>query len=255
MSRAPKPASRTKVLNMFLLMSIHSEGVRCEPAVLAATPIRAPPFPLRTSRHGPNSRCSRRRSASLGAWPPPETRLVLVRHGESVAQEQGFLSGHDTCTGLSDAGRAQVARCGTGCVATGELGTVDAVYTSILPGRSRPPRSSRPRSAGVAPQQECEWCEIHAGEAEGLTWAEFRERYPSSASSTTRSGPGPPAPRPGPSSSSAPARGCGGSRSSTRASEWSWSATAGSSARASSRSATSRCARASPLSTRRRTRR
>ncbi len=29
----------------------------------------------------------------------PTTRLVLIRHGESVAQLEGFVSGHDTCRG------------------------------------------------------------------------------------------------------------------------------------------------------------
>jgi probable phosphoglycerate mutase len=108
----------------------------------------------------------------------PETRLVLVRHGESVAQEQGFLSGHDTCKGLSDAGRAQVASLRDRLVTTGELGTVDAVYTSILPRAIESAEIIAPALGGVAPQQECEWCEIHAGDAEGLTWPEFRERFP-----------------------------------------------------------------------------
>ena len=38
------------------------------------------------------------------------TRIVLVRHGESRAQELGILGGHDGCTGLSDLGREQVGR-------------------------------------------------------------------------------------------------------------------------------------------------
>lgn len=106
------------------------------------------------------------------------TSLILIRHGESVAQEQGFLSGHDTCKGLSDAGRAQVETLRDRLLATGELGTVDAVYTSILPRAIESAEILAPALDGVAAQQECEWCEIHAGDAEGLTWAEFRERFP-----------------------------------------------------------------------------
>ena len=60
------------------------------------------------------------------------TRLVLVRHGESVAQDQGFLSGHDTCVGLSDEGRRQAAALRDRLVASGELGAVDVVFTSVL---------------------------------------------------------------------------------------------------------------------------
>ncbi len=75
-----------------------------------------------------------------------ETRLFLVRHGESVAQEQGFLSGHDTCKGLSATGRAQVESLRDRLVATGELGAVDAVYTSILPRAIESARDHRPRA-------------------------------------------------------------------------------------------------------------
>ena len=37
----------------------------------------------------------------------PDTRLVVIRHGESMAQVNGIISGHNTCVGLSDLGRAQ----------------------------------------------------------------------------------------------------------------------------------------------------
>jgi probable phosphoglycerate mutase len=108
----------------------------------------------------------------------PETRLVLIRHGESVAQVEGFLSGHDACKGLSDDGRAQVHALRERLVATGELGAVDAVYTSILARAVESAEILAPALGGAAAEQECDWCEIHAGEAEGLTWAEFRARYP-----------------------------------------------------------------------------
>jgi probable phosphoglycerate mutase len=106
-----------------------------------------------------------------------ETRLVLVRHGESRAQAEGFLSGHDTCTGLSEHGRAQAAALRDRLVETNELGNVSAVFTSVL---QRAVETAEIIGAGlgeIRPKQDCDWCEIHAGEAEGLTWAEFRERY------------------------------------------------------------------------------
>src|SRR6185312_7034575 len=61
-----------------------------------------------------------------------ETRVVVIRHGESQAQAAHLLSGHDTCTGLTDLGRRQVGALRDRLVATGELGAVDAFYTSIL---------------------------------------------------------------------------------------------------------------------------
>lgn len=108
----------------------------------------------------------------------PETRLVLIRHGESVAQVEGFISGHDTCRGLSDAGRAQAAALRDRLLATRELDGVSAVYTSILGRAVETTEILAPVLGGVAAQQECEWCEIHAGEAEGRTWDDLRARYP-----------------------------------------------------------------------------
>jgi probable phosphoglycerate mutase len=107
----------------------------------------------------------------------PDTRLVLIRHGESLAQEQGFVSGHDTCIGLSDRGRTQAAALRDRLLATDELGTVDTVYTSILPRAIETASILAPALGDVAPRAECDWCEIHAGEAEGLTWDVLRERY------------------------------------------------------------------------------
>jgi probable phosphoglycerate mutase len=106
------------------------------------------------------------------------TNLVIVRHGESAAQVGGILSGHDTCTGLSDLGRRQVGALRDRLVHTGELGDVHAVYTSILPRAIETAEIIRPALGEVVAKADCEWCEIHAGEAEGLTYAEMREKYP-----------------------------------------------------------------------------
>jgi probable phosphoglycerate mutase len=110
-----------------------------------------------------------------------DTRLVLIRHGESVAQVEGFLSGHDTCRGLSEGGRAQATALRDRLLATGELDPVDAVYTSILPRTIETAAIIAPALGEAMPQEECDWCEAHAGEAEGLTWDEFQARYPATA--------------------------------------------------------------------------
>jgi probable phosphoglycerate mutase len=108
----------------------------------------------------------------------PDTRLVLIRHGESVAQVEGFLSGHTACRGLSETGREQVTALRDRLTATGELGRVDVVFTSLLERAIESTAILAPALGEAEPQQECDWCEIHAGEAEGLTWEEFRERWP-----------------------------------------------------------------------------
>jgi 2,3-bisphosphoglycerate-dependent phosphoglycerate mutase len=111
--------------------------------------------------------------------PVAESRLVLVRHGESAAQEGGYVSGHATCTGLSDRGRRQAARLRDRLARTGELDAPDALYTSILPRAIETATIIAP-ALGAAPEPvaECDFCEIHAGEAEGQTWEQLREHYP-----------------------------------------------------------------------------
>jgi probable phosphoglycerate mutase len=109
-----------------------------------------------------------------------DTRLVLIRHGESDAQVNGYLSGHDACRGLSDLGRAQAAALRDRLVTTGELAGTDRVYTSLLRRAVETTEILSPALDGLVPQQECAWCEIHPGAAEGLTWEEYRERYPDS---------------------------------------------------------------------------
>jgi probable phosphoglycerate mutase len=107
-----------------------------------------------------------------------DTRLVLIRHGESDAQDRGYVSGHDVCGGLSDLGREQAGHLRDRLLETHELGTVDVLYTSILARAIETAQIIAPAFGEVAPQRECDWCEIHPGEAEGLTWPEYRERYP-----------------------------------------------------------------------------
>jgi 2,3-bisphosphoglycerate-dependent phosphoglycerate mutase len=112
--------------------------------------------------------------------PSPETRLVLIRHGESRAQAAGIISGHDTCHGLTPRGRGQVEALRDRLATTGELGRVDVIYTSILPRAIETAEIVRPALAGDAEtRRECAFCELHPGEAEGLEWAEFRARFAS----------------------------------------------------------------------------
>ena len=89
----------------------------------------------------------------------------------------GILSGHSTCTGLSDRGREQAEALRERLVDSGELGRVDAVYTSILPRAIETAEIISPAFGGVEPIAECDWCEIHAGEGEGLSYEEFRAKY------------------------------------------------------------------------------
>jgi probable phosphoglycerate mutase len=104
------------------------------------------------------------------------TRLLLIRHGESVAQVEGFVSGHDTCRGLSDLGRRQVVALRDRLARTGEI-AADVLVTSILRRAVETAEIIAPAIGGHVPVQDCDLCEIHPGEGEGLTWAEYQEKY------------------------------------------------------------------------------
>lgn len=103
---------------------------------------------------------------------------MLVRHGESRAQELGILGGHTGCRGLSDTGRQQVERLRERLAATGELADAVALYSSVMPRAVETAQIIAPALGGLEVRQECDFCEGHPGEADGLTWAELAERYP-----------------------------------------------------------------------------
>jgi probable phosphoglycerate mutase len=58
-----------------------------------------------------------------------DTRVVLVRHGESFATVERYIGGVRTCKGLTDLGKSQSRLLGERLARTGEL-TVDAVVSS-----------------------------------------------------------------------------------------------------------------------------
>lgn len=64
--------------------------------------------------------------------PPPPTRIVLVRHGESLATVNRVIGGPRTCQGLSPLGRLQAMRLATRLAESAEL-EVDALYSSAFP--------------------------------------------------------------------------------------------------------------------------
>lgn len=105
------------------------------------------------------------------------TRLVMVRHGEAIAAVEGRVGGHAGCTGLSDLGRQQAELLRDRFASTGFQ--PDVVLTSVL---ARAVETAEILATGVGHDpaevpQRCELCEMHPGEADGLAWEVFRERY------------------------------------------------------------------------------
>lgn len=108
-----------------------------------------------------------------------DTRLVLVRHGESQVTVDQVVGGHQGCTGLSPLGRKQAEALRDRLQRTGELADAAALYASVLPRAVETASIIAPAvgSGSLDVVEDCGLCEIHPGEADGLTWEEFRARY------------------------------------------------------------------------------
>jgi probable phosphoglycerate mutase len=111
------------------------------------------------------------------------TTVVLVRHGESVCGVEGVVGGIIGCTGLTATGVGQVQALADRLGRTGELSGVAALYASVLPraiatAELLAPALDRWRDGPpLEVVTDCTLCELHPGEADGLTWPEFVARY------------------------------------------------------------------------------
>ncbi len=118
---------------------------------------------------------------------PAATTLVLVRHGEAVCNGSGVCGGPIGCRGLTERGRAQVVVLRDRLMETGELAGAGALYASVLPRAIETAELLAPALAGVddggvvgeppSVVEECGFCELHPGEADGLDWAAFSDRF------------------------------------------------------------------------------
>jgi probable phosphoglycerate mutase len=117
---------------------------------------------------------------------PGATRLVLIRHGEAACNVSGVCGGPLGCGGLTGLGRRQVEALRDRLLLTGELAGADALYASVLPRAIETAELLAPALDAVADGHreptlelvtECGLCELHPGEADGLTWSEFTKRF------------------------------------------------------------------------------
>ena len=106
------------------------------------------------------------------------TRIVLIRHGEALAYTEQIVAGHG-CKGLSDLGRSQAVLLRERLLRTGELGAATAFYASLM-------RRAHETAEIIAPgigngsldiRQDCGLCEQHPGDADGILWSEYDERF------------------------------------------------------------------------------
>jgi 2,3-bisphosphoglycerate-dependent phosphoglycerate mutase len=106
------------------------------------------------------------------------TRIVMVRHGESLAQAHRIVGGHLGCTGLSERGRAQVEALRDRWSASDELGDDVVLYASVMPRAVETAKLLAPALGDPEILEDCDFCEHHPGEGDGLSWDMFEERYP-----------------------------------------------------------------------------
>jgi probable phosphoglycerate mutase len=112
-----------------------------------------------------------------GFAPPPDeprTRLLLVRSGKRISD--GVSTRQHTAPGLSALGKRQ-AHAVAERLASGEFGAIDAVMSSRRP-PSVETASIIARALGVELEPPtCDLCEMHPGDAEGLTHDEMFDRF------------------------------------------------------------------------------
>ena len=119
----------------------------------------------------------------LRVFPPVtgSTRIVLIRHGQAECNINRVVGGVKGCTGLSPMGRRQVADLADRLFESGELRDATTLYSSVLPRavetaeRLRPVVGPGPSALGPV-VQECDLCELHPGESDGMSWDEVVER-------------------------------------------------------------------------------
>ena len=103
-------------------------------------------------------------------------RLILVRHGDAYAGFHGVISGETGCAGLTPLGRRQAEALGAHLGRSGRV-RADVLLASTLP---RAIQTAELIAAGLGLEiagHECDFCEVHTGEADGLTWTEYAGRY------------------------------------------------------------------------------
>ena len=109
---------------------------------------------------------------------PTGTRLVLIRHGEAYCNARGVVGGPVGCGGLTDLGRAQAVELRDRLTKSQEFADAVALYTSVLP---RSIETARIISPGLPDSlvavEDCNLCELHPGEADGLTWDEMVAQF------------------------------------------------------------------------------
>lgn len=105
------------------------------------------------------------------------TRIVLVRHGESVVTVNRVIGGLKSCTGLSELGHRQAEALGERLRRSGEFTHVDTVVVSTMPRAIETAQRVAAALPGVPTVQDAAWCEHDPGDVDGMTFEDYVQRY------------------------------------------------------------------------------
>ena len=104
------------------------------------------------------------------------TRLILIRHGEARAAIDRVIAGHRGCRGLSATGIQQAEALHDRLRSTGEI-RADVVVSSVLPRAVHTAEIIAPALGAKQVRHDCDVCEVHPGECDGMPVDEYDRRY------------------------------------------------------------------------------
>jgi broad specificity phosphatase PhoE len=99
-------------------------------------------------------------------------RLLFVRHGDAHAGFHGVIGGVQGCAGLTELGRRQAGAL-RDHLAESRRVQPDILIASTLPRAIETAQIIAPALGLEIAGHEADLCEVHPGEADGLTWAEY----------------------------------------------------------------------------------
>lgn len=103
-------------------------------------------------------------------------RLILVRHGDAHAGFHGPIGGPTGCRGLTELGRRQAELLRDHLADSRRL-RVDALLTSEIPRAIETAAVLAPALGFHDVPRDCDLCEVHTGEADGVDWGDYPERF------------------------------------------------------------------------------
>jgi len=106
---------------------------------------------------------------------PAATRLLLVRHGQGRANVERVIAGIRGCTGMTPTGRAQVAALAAAWA--NARFRPDVLLSSPVRRARESAEILSTRLGGPAAVEDCSLCEMHLGDADGLTWSAYQAAY------------------------------------------------------------------------------